>query len=40
MLQRGLAEVEKAKETAASFANIFRVPDIDIVKYGSPHFLP
>ena len=31
MLQRGLAEVEKAKETAASFANIFRVPDIDIV---------
>ena len=31
MLQRGLDEVEKAKETAASFANIFRVPDIDLV---------
>lgn len=31
MLQRGLDEAEKTRETASSFANIFRIPDIDIV---------
>lgn len=31
MLQRGLDEAQKARETAATFSNIFRIPDIDIV---------